>query len=204
MAKHAQPLHLFALHIHPMLRISAAFGAEFLDRDFILVELFLAILLLNLPLDGQAMAIPAGHIGRVFAEQALRAADHVFQDMVQRMADMHIAIGIRRAIMQDELLPPRAGFAQAVIQAVGFPLREDARLLLREPGLHGEISLRQEDGVAVIHGFFGWSFGHVASALRRARASSQSRAICSFSASRLSNFASPRRKEWKATSMVWP
>jgi hypothetical protein len=43
-----------------MLGIGAAFGAEFLDRNLILVELLLAVLLLDLPLDRQAVAIPAG------------------------------------------------------------------------------------------------------------------------------------------------
>ena len=141
MAEDAEPLHLLALHIHPMLGIGAAFGAEFLDRNLILVELFLAILLLNLPFDGQAMAVPAGHIGRVFAQQALRAAHHVFQDMVQRVADMHVAIGIWWAIMENELFPPGACFAQLVVEPLLLPARKNAGLFLRQAGLHREICL---------------------------------------------------------------
>ena len=34
--------------------------------------------------------------------------DHVLQDMVQRMADVHVAIGIGRAVVEDELLAARA------------------------------------------------------------------------------------------------
>ena len=124
-----------------MLGIGPAFGAEFLDRNLILVQLFLAILLLDLPFDRQAMAIPAGHIRRVFAEQALRAADHVFEDMVERMADMHVAIGIWRPIMENELLPPGACFAQLMVEVVGFPFGKNARLLLRQASLHREIGL---------------------------------------------------------------
>ena len=95
----AQPLELFALHVHPSLRIGAAFGAEFGGRDFVLVQLLLAILLLDLPFDRQAVAIPARHVRRVLAQQVLGAAHHVLQDMVERMADMHVAIGVGRAIM---------------------------------------------------------------------------------------------------------
>ena len=146
-----------------MLRIGAAFGAEFFDRNFVLVQLFLAVLLLDLPFNRQPVAIPAGHIRRVFTEQALRAADHVFQNMVQRMADVHVAIGIRRAIMQDELLPPRPRFAHFMIQVLLVPARQNARLLLRQAGLHGEIGLRQEDSVFEVF----W-FSHVGRALGEA------------------------------------
>ena len=107
----AQPLQLFALRINPILGISTAFGAKFNSGHFVLVQLLLAILLFNLPLNRQAVAIPAGHIRRVFAKQSLRPHNHVLQDMVQGMADMHVAIGVRRAIMQDEFLAPTAAVA---------------------------------------------------------------------------------------------
>ena len=57
------------------------------------------------------MAIPARHIVRIFAEHPLRARHEIFQDLVQRMADMDIAIGIGRPVMQDEfrLAPPGLG-----------------------------------------------------------------------------------------------
>src|SRR3546814_1730989 len=95
-AADAEALELLALGVDPMLGIGAAFGAEFLDRNLVLVELFLAILLLDLPLDWQAVAVPAGDVRRVLALQRLGAADHVLQDMVERMADVHVAIRVRR------------------------------------------------------------------------------------------------------------
>ena len=143
-----------------MLRISAAFGAEFDGGDFVLIKLFLAILLFDLPLDGQAVAIPTGHIRRVFAQQCLRANNHVLQNMVQRVADMHVAIRIRRAIMQNELLTPTAAIAQLRIKILRLPTRENARLLLRKAGLHREICFRQENGVAIVD-----RVSHVKSAL---------------------------------------
>src|SRR5690606_40858148 len=66
------------------------------------------------------------------------------------MADVHVAVGVRRAVVEDELLAPRAAFAHPLVQPLGFPAREDPRLLLRKAGLHGEIGLRQEDRVSVI------------------------------------------------------
>ena len=133
-----------------MLRISAAFGAEFLRRNLVLVQLFLAILLLNLPLDGQAVTIPTGHIRRVLAQQCLRADNHVFQDMVEGMADMHVTIGIRRAVMQDELLPPTAAVAQVRVEILLLPARQYPRLLLRKASLHRKVCFGQEDAIAIV------------------------------------------------------
>src|SRR3954454_7154477 len=99
-----QPLHLLALHVDPMLRIGAALGAKLADRDLILVELFLAILLLDLPLDGKPVAIPAGHVGHILAEQGLSAHHHVLDRMVERVADVDVAVRVRGAVVEDELL----------------------------------------------------------------------------------------------------
>ena len=66
------------------------------------------------------------------------------------MADMHIAVGVRRAVMQNELFAPGACFAQALVEAFILPAGQNARLLLGQAGLHGEIGLRQEDGVSIV------------------------------------------------------
>ena len=63
----AEPLELLALHADPFFGIGAAFGAEQDRIDLVLVELLGAIGLLDLPLDRQAVAIPAGYIRRVLA-----------------------------------------------------------------------------------------------------------------------------------------
>ena len=159
-AVHAKALQLLALGGDPSLGIGAALGTELLGRNLVLVPLLLAVFLLDLPLDRQAVAIPAGHIGRVHAQQALGADDHVLEDVIERMADVDVAIGIGRAIVEDELLAASAGIAQGSIEIHLLPARKDARLLLGKASLHGEIGLRQEDGVTVI----AW-FGHSLRAL---------------------------------------
>ena len=137
-----------------MLGISAAFGAELARGDRILVKLLLAILLLDLPLDRQAVAVPAGDEGRVLAHQRLGAEDEVLDGLHHRMADMDVSIGVRRAVVEDEALGAGAGLADLTVEVALRPARENGRLLLREAGLHGKIGLRQEDRVAVI-GLFG-------------------------------------------------
>ena len=161
---------MFALGIDPVLGIGAAFGAEFLRRDLVLVELLLAVLLLNLPLDRQAVAIPAGHIRRILAQQALRAHHHVLEDVVQRMADVHVAIGIGRAIVEHELLTPGTRLAQLLVQPAFNPARQNTGLLLGQARLHGEIGLRQEDGVSIVA-----RFSHSVPPLEQSRQPRQSR-----------------------------
>ena len=146
----AQPFELRTLHIDPVAGIGAAFGAEFARRHFVLVLLFLAIFFFDFPFDRQTVAIPARHIWRIKPAQRARAHDHILEDVVQRMADMHVAIGIRRAIVENELFAPGARIAQGAIKIIGFPARQNAWLFLRQASLHRKIGLRQEDGGTVI------------------------------------------------------
>ena len=43
-----------------------------------------------------------------------------------------------------------ARIAQLLVELLGFPARGNQRLLLGEAGFHGELSLRQEDGVSIV------------------------------------------------------
>ena len=158
-AHHPQPRELLALHRDPFLGIGAAFGAELRDRHVVLVQLLGAIRLLDLPLDRQAVAVPAGHIGRVLAQQGLAADDDVLQHLVHGVAHVDVAVGVGRAVVQDPALAPLTLLAQPVVHAQLVPARQDRRLLGGEAGLHREGGLGQEDGAAVIRRIFGGSGG---------------------------------------------
>jgi hypothetical protein len=62
----------------------------------------LAVGLLDLVLDRQAVAVPARHIGRVETGQRLGADDDVLEDLVHRVADVDVAVGVGRAVVQHE------------------------------------------------------------------------------------------------------
>ena len=70
-ADDAEALELLALHIEPVLGELAAFLAERLHRVAIgeirLLAIFRAVLLLDLPFDRQAVAVPARHVVGVIA-----------------------------------------------------------------------------------------------------------------------------------------
>ncbi len=60
------------------------------------------------------------------------------------MADMDVAVGVRGPVMEDEFRQARRGRAQPLVEAQPVPAREQLGLLLRQPGAHGKVGLRQE------------------------------------------------------------
>ncbi len=112
----AEAAEFARLHRHEMRGMGAAFGAEIDQRDVVLVAPGFAVLLLDLPFDRQAVAIPAGDVMRVVARHLAASVDHILEDLVQRMADMDVAVRVRRAVMQNEFFPPLPCFAQPVPQ----------------------------------------------------------------------------------------
>ena len=97
----------------------------------------------HLVLDWQTMTVPARHVGRVIARQGLGAGDDVLENLVDRVADVNAAVGIGRAIVQDELRPALAKLPQLLIQADVVPTLQGLRLALRQAGLHRELGIRQ-------------------------------------------------------------
>ena len=149
-ATDAEAFELLALHVDPVRGEFAAFLAELDDRHLVLVLAGGAVLLLDLPFDRQAVAVPAGHVMGVLAHHLLRAVDDVLQDLVQRVTDMQMAVRIGRAVMQDEfLLLPRL-LAQPRLEADLLPALQQQRFLLGQTRLHGEVRPGQAQGILVI------------------------------------------------------
>ena len=114
-------------------RISAAGGAEFGRADF---GARFADLLLDFLLNRQAVAVPAGNVGAVKTEQMARFGDDIFQDFVERMADVNGAVGIGRAVVQDEFRRIGEGGALLAVNIGLFPKGEHFRLALRQVAAH--------------------------------------------------------------------
>jgi hypothetical protein len=80
-----------------------------------------AELLLDGVLDRQAVAVPARDVLRVHALELARLDDHVLEDLVDRVAHVDLAVGIGRAVVQDELGRAAAGVAQLACTGRGLP-----------------------------------------------------------------------------------
>ncbi len=155
----AQALKFLALHLDPVLREVAALFAEFVDLDLILVLSLGAVLLLDLPFDRQAVTIPARNVVRVVAKHLVRARNQIFQNFIECMADMDVAVRIRRAVVENEFLAALRGLAHQLVEIDLLPARENLRLLLGQAGAHRKIGLGQEQRLRII-GAVLLLFGH--------------------------------------------
>ena len=156
-ADDAEPLEFLPLHREPMLGVGAAFLAEGDDGLRIReVGLHLALasveFFLDLPFDRQAVTVPAGHVVGFPARHLMRADDNVLQRLVERGADVDVAVGVRRAVVQHEFRPALAALAQRAIEILARPARQNLRLLLRQTAPHGKIGLRQIEGARIVEG----------------------------------------------------
>ena len=146
--KHAQALEALALQVEVLHRELAAHLADLLDRR--VVELLGAQGLLDLVLDGLAVAVPAGDVGRLPALHGPVAADDVLGDLVHGMAHVDGAVGIGRSVVQDELVVTLVLLLQQLVDVVLLPHGQALRLALRKAAAHREIRLGQVHRVLVV------------------------------------------------------
>ena len=155
--QHPQALEVAALAVHLAGGISAAGLTEGGGAD---LGAGLALLLFHLELDGQAMAVPARHVGGVQAIQGAGLDNDVLEHLVDGVADVDVAIGVGGAVVKDELLGPRAGGTDLAVEVHGLPVGEQLRFPLGQVGLHGEAGVGQVEGVLVIaHGAGSCGYG---------------------------------------------
>ena len=198
---HAQALELLALDVDPFIRKAAAFLAELDHVDRVLVAAFLAVFLLDLPFDRQAVTVPARHIARIETHHLVRPHDDVLDGLVQRVADMQMPVGIGRAVMQHERLAPRRGRPQAVIDADARPPLQPFGFARGQARTHRKLGLGQKDGIAVIGlrgvGHRGVPLRDVRTRLTRRRETSRHRAANSRSERRKFHPPSIESAAWR-------
>ena len=154
-ADDTQPLEFFPLHPEPMFGVGAAFLAEGDDGLRIReVGLHLALaaveFFLDLPFDRKPVTVPTRHVVGFSARHLMRTDDNVLQRLVQRRADVDIAVGVRRPVVKNEFGATLPALAQLGIQILARPARKNFRLLLRQTPAHGKICLRQVQSARII------------------------------------------------------
>ena len=128
-------------------REGAAGGAEGVGVELLART---TVFLLDRMFDGQPVAVPARDVRRIEALERARLDDDVLEDLVERVADVDGAVGVRRAVVQHEARPTARDLTQAAVGVLGLPTREQRRLALRQVGLHGEARLREIDRLFVV------------------------------------------------------
>ena len=122
--------------------------AELRDRHGLVVEL---VLLDDGGFNGHAVVVPAGNIGRVIAAHRMGADDEVLERLIERVAHVDIAVGERRAVVQDERGLALVLFEHQSVDVDLVPVLQHARLALRQARAHREVRLRGDDGVLIVH-----------------------------------------------------
>ena len=97
---HAHALKLLALHINPPLGKSLAALADFQNREGVARLALGTDLLFYFPLDGQPVAIPSGLIKHPITKEKAAAHHDILQNLVHRMPNMEMPIGIGRPVQQ--------------------------------------------------------------------------------------------------------
>ena len=148
-SKHPIPLETGRLLLDGFL---CEFGGALPQRDGRKALSFLGLhSLQDLELNGKAVTIPSGDIVHLLALEDLMAVDEVLQELVEGMANVQVAIGVRRSVVKD--VPLGAGLlgigAQLVVQINRFPVLLQLRLALDGVGALREGSLGKDDGRCV-------------------------------------------------------
>ena len=108
--------------------------------------------LFDVQFNRKPMAIPAGHIRRVKSGQRFGFDNDVLEDLIDRVANVQLTVGVGRAIVKDKAWFALARLAHLGIQVHVCPGLESLGLTLRQVGLHGEVRLGQiQRGFIITH-----------------------------------------------------
>ena len=140
----AQALEAPALDVHVLLGVGAAGAAEVCRAHLPLLRPELAI---DFQFDGQAVAVPARQVGGIEPQHVVGLDDQILQDLVERRADVDVAVGVRRPVVQKEELGPFPRVANLAVEVHRVPAGDGLRLGCLEIGLHREGRARQITGV---------------------------------------------------------
>ena len=103
--------------------------------------------------DRQPVAVPARNIGRPESAHRFVAEDDFLQRLVERVAEMEIAVRERRSVVQHETFARRRVLAlDRLVKAGLFPVGNPSWLALRKTRAHREVRFRKLQSVFQIVG----------------------------------------------------
>ena len=154
-AKNSESLKISRLALE-RIRRKLATGAANTERRHVL--LLFTKLPLYMQFDRQSMTVIAGNIRRIKPEHRARLDDQIFQDFIERRAQMDISIRIRWAIVKDKFVGAGAGLADQCIEIHLGPFFQARGLSLWQVRLLRKLRLRQIYRLLQVEG---WCFsGH--------------------------------------------
>ena len=110
--------------------------------------------LFNLDLNGHSMAVPARHIARVKTRKPFRLHNHVFKNLIDRVANMDITIGIGRPVVKGKDRAPKRQLAKPLVEAFCLPILDPAWLALGQVASHRKGGVGELQGCSVVGHWF--------------------------------------------------
>jgi len=147
-AQHPQALKFGALDVDELFGIGPAAPA---DLNLGQAPAFGLQLLAHLVLDGQAVAIPARHVGAVVARHLAGLDDDILENLIEGVPQVNVAVGIRRPVVQDKFGAPLTLRPDPAVQVDLGPAFEQQRLPPGQIGFHGKIGVGQVKSLFIIH-----------------------------------------------------
>ena len=142
---HADKIRALAIHLPR--RILATLLAELGGRD---LDARFTHLLLDIQFDRQTVAIPPRDIRRIKTIQGSGLDDNILENLVHRVTQMQVAIGIGRAVVQDKFGATGTCLANLFIQAHFLPFFQALGLALGQAGFHRKCRFGQIQCVFVV------------------------------------------------------
>ena len=81
-------------------------------------------MLVDLDLDGQAVAVPAGDVGGVKARHGLGLDDEILEALIEGVAQVDGAVGVGRPVVEDVFGATGAGVADLAVEVLSLPASE--------------------------------------------------------------------------------
>src|ERR1017187_1595930 len=134
-AKDADAHKLRGLKVNILLRVGPACVQYLWSGHF---ELLAAKLLIDLDLDGQAVAIVAGDVGSIEPGHGFRLDDEILKALVERVPEVNGPVGVGRAVVKQIDRTALASLAEHVMEAKRGPPSQSNWFILRQIGLHWE------------------------------------------------------------------
>src|SRR3990170_6391561 len=134
-SRHTEPFELLTLYIHIFFRILTAQLSYVMPAHplFLRSKLFINLMFYRKP-----MAVPTGCVRGIKPLHSLRPYNDIFEDLIQCVADVYVAIGIWRSIVEDIFFSILAGFPESLINICSLPSLKHHLFHPGEVCLHGE------------------------------------------------------------------
>src|SRR3989304_4383233 len=111
-SRHTEPFELLTLYIHIFFCIFTAQLSYIMPAH----PLFLGSkLFIYLVFNRKPMAVPSGLVRESNPLHSLRPYNDIFEDLIQCVADVYVAISIWRSIVEDIFISAPAGFPHSLL-----------------------------------------------------------------------------------------